>query len=374
MFELQQNDEHRPEHGSLFPVRARIKVIGIGGGGCNAVNRMIAERVQGVEFIAMNTDAQALAVSKAARRVQLGESATKGLGSGGDPEVGRAAAEESGETIRRSVADADMVFIAAGLGGGTGTGGAPLVARAAREAGALTVAVVTKPFLFEGPRRKRVAEEGAARITEFADTIITVPNDRLLEISERRTTLQEAFAAADDVLRQGVQGISDIILQPGIINVDFADVRAVMKDAGSAMMGLGRASGQGAARVAAEKAANSPLLERNIQGARRLLVNIESGSSLALNDIHEAMEYLVQFTEPDDADVIVGHVLRSDLGDEVMITLMAACVDKPSALPAAQAAVEQFEPLEGPLPTAEEESDLALDIPTFLRRQRQGEP
>lgn len=373
MFELQQNDEHRPQSGNLFTARARIKVIGIGGGGCNAVNRMIAERVQGVEFIAMNTDAQALTVSKAARRIQLGENLTKGLGSGGDPEVGRAAAEESGEVIRRSVADADMVFIAAGLGGGTGTGGAPLVARAAREAGALTVAVLTKPFLFEGPRRKRVAEEGAARITEFADTIITVPNDRLLEISERRTTLQEAFAAADDVLRQGVQGISDIILRPGIINVDFADVRAVMKDAGSAMMGLGRATGKGAARAAAEKAANSPLLERNIQGARRLLVNIESGPSLALNDIHEAMEYLVQFTEPDDADVIVGHVLREDLADDVMITLMAACVDKPSARPAAQAAVEQFEPLDGPLPTPEQESELALDIPTFLRRQRQGE-
>lgn len=373
MFEIHQNHDQRGEHGALFPVRARIKVIGIGGGGCNAVNRMIAERVQGVEFIAMNTDAQALAVSKAARRVQLGESATRGLGSGGDPEVGRAAAEESAETIRRCVADADMVFIAAGLGGGTGTGGAPLVARAAREAGALTVAVVTKPFLFEGPRRRRVAEEGAARITEFADTIITVPNDRLLQIAERRTTLQEAFAAADDVLRQGVQGISDIILQPGIINVDFADVRAVMRDAGSAMMGLGRASGQGAARAAAEKAANSPLLERNIQGARRLLVNIESGPSLALNEIHEAMEYLIQFTEPDEADVIVGHVLREDLGDEVMITLMAACVDKPSARPVAQAAVEQFEPLDEPLPTHEESSDLALDIPTFLRRQKQGE-
>lgn len=373
MFELQQNDERRPGHGSLFPIRARIKVIGIGGGGCNAVNRMIAERVQGVEFIAMNTDAQALAVSKAARRIQLGENLTKGLGSGGDPEIGRAAAEESADVIRRSVADADMVFVAAGLGGGTGTGGAPLVARAAREAGALTVAVVTKPFLFEGPRRKRVAEEGAARITEFADTIISVPNDRLLEISERRTTLQEAFAAADDVLRQGVQGISDIILRPGIINVDFADVRAVMKDAGSAMMGLGRASGQGAARAAAEKAANSPLLERNIQGARRLLVNIESGPAIALNDIHEAMEYLVQFTEPDEADVIVGHVLREDLGDEVMITLMAACVDKPSARPAAQAAVEQLNPLEGPLPTPEQESESVIDIPTFLRRQRQGE-
>lgn len=373
MFDLQQNDGQPNQHGALFPVRARIKVIGIGGGGCNAINRMIAERVQGVEFIAMNTDAQALAISKAARRIQLGESSTKGLGSGGDPDVGRAAAEESADTIRRCVADADMVFIAAGLGGGTGTGGAPFVARAAREAGALTVAVVTKPFLFEGPRRKRVAEEGASRITEFADTIITVPNDRLLEISERRTTLQEAFAAADDVLRQGVQGISDIILQPGIINVDFADVRTVMKDAGSAMMGLGRASGTGAAREAAEKAANSPLLERNIQGARRLLVNIESGPALALNDIHEAMEYLVQFTEPDDADVIVGHVLRDDLGDEVMITLMAACVDKPSPRPAAQAAVEQFEALDGPLPTPGLEPELALDIPTFLRRQRQGE-
>ncbi len=360
------SQEPQSQIAPLFPIQARIKVVGVGGAGCNAVNRMIAERVQGVEFIAMNTDAQALSTSKAARRIQLGESCTRGLGSGGDPEVGRRAAEESLEQIRRAVKDADMVFIAAGMGGGTGTGGAPLVAQAAREAGALTVAVVTKPFFFEGPRRKRIAEDGAARVAEFADTIVVVPNDRLLEISEKSTTVEEAFALADDVLRQGVQGISDIILQPGIINVDFADVKSVMADAGSAMMGLGRAKGPGAARTAAEKAACSPLLERTIEGARRLLVNIESGPNLTLNEIHEAMEYLVQFTEPDEADVIVGHVLREELGDEVVITILAACIDKP-----APKATFDFPELDEPLPQPEEEAESVIDIPTFLSRKRQ---
>ncbi|HJP82531.1 MAG TPA: cell division protein FtsZ, partial [Fimbriimonadaceae bacterium] len=262
----------RPEN--LFENQATIKVLGIGGGGSNAVNRMISEGVAGVHFVAMNTDAQALAQSAASTRLQLGETLTRGLGAGGDPEKGRVAAEESEKAIQAELEGTDMVFITAGMGGGTGTGAAPVVAEMAKKMGILTVGVVTKPFLFEGPRRKRLAEEGASRLKEHVDTLITVPNDRLIGFVEKRTTMQQAFAAADDVLRQGVQGISDIILLPGIINVDFADVRSVMSNAGVALMGLGKGMGDQRARMAAQHAATSPLLETNIQGAKRLLINI----------------------------------------------------------------------------------------------------
>lgn len=378
---------------SLFESRANIKVIGVGGGGCNAVNRMIASRVLGVTFVAMNTDAQALAVSKAAVRMQLGERLTHGLGSGGDPEIGEAAAKESIALIEQVVGDADMVFVTAGMGGGTGTGAAPIVAQVAKKKGVLTIGVVTKPFSFEGKKRQRQADEGAAALAESVDTLITVPNDRLVETVDRKATMSQAFLQADDVLRAGVQGISEIILTPGLINVDFADVKSVMSNAGVALMGLGYARGENRAKIAAEGAANSPLLETNIEGARRLLVNISSGPDFTLAEAHEAMEYLMQFTHPDDADIIMGHVVRNELQDAVQITLLAAGMHargthyRPAVRPAIESAptarpAEQVVETPRPLGLAEmlgsEEGDAEpvaanvpnLDIPTFLRQQR----
>lgn len=378
---------------SLFESRANIKVIGVGGGGCNAVNRMIASRVLGVTFVAMNTDAQALSVSKAAVRMQLGERLTSGLGSGGDPGVGEAAARESIALIEQVVGDADMVFVTAGMGGGTGTGAAPIVAEIAKKKGVLTIGVVTKPFSFEGKKRQRLADEGAAALAESVDTLITVPNDRLVETVDRKATMSQAFLQADDVLRAGVQGISEIILTPGLINVDFADVKSVMTNAGVALMGLGYARGENRAKIAAEGAANSPLLETNIEGARRLLVNISSGPDFTLAEAHEAMEYLMQFTHPDDADIIMGHVVRHELQDAVQITLLAAGMHakethyRPAtrttveAAPVAKSAEPVYE-TPRPLGLAEmlgsDESELEpvvanvpnLDIPTFLRQQR----
>ena len=315
----------RPE--SLFENPATIKVIGIGGAGSNAVNRMISEGVQGVHFVAVNTDAQALAGSEATNRIQIGEVLTRGLGAGGNPEVGEHAAKESEKLIQAELEGADMVFITAGMGGGTGTGAAPLVADMARRMGILTVGVVTKPFVFEGPKRRRLAEQGAQRLKDHVDTLITVPNDRLLTVVEKKTTMQQAFAAADDVLRQGVQGISDIIMLPGIINVDFADVRSVMSNAGVALMGLGRGVGDQRAKMAAQHAATSPLLETSIQGAKRLLVNVTAGPDFSLGEAHEAMEYILQFTDAEDADIIMGHVMRDNPDGEVQVTLLAAGMD-----------------------------------------------
>ena len=311
----------------LFENPATIKVIGIGGAGSNAVNRMIREGVQGVHFVAMNTDSQALSGSEAPTRLQIGEVLTKGLGAGGNPDVGEHAAKESEKAIQAVLEGADMVFITAGMGGGTGTGGAPLIADMARRMGILTVGVVTKPFGFEGPKRRRLANEGALRLKDHVDTLITVPNDRLLTVVEKKTTMQQAFAAADDVLRQGVQGISDIIMLPGIINVDFADVRSVMSNAGVALMGLGRGVGDQRAKMAAQHAATSPLLETSIQGAKRLLVNVTAGADFSLGEAHEAMEYILQFTDAEDADIIMGHVMRDDPDGEVQVTLLAAGMD-----------------------------------------------
>jgi cell division protein FtsZ len=318
-------DDMRPEN--LFDSQAVIKVIGVGGAGSNAVNRMIKEGVQGVEFISLNTDAQALANSRAQKTIQLGSEATRGLGAGGNPEVGALAARESEEVIKAELKDVDMVFITAGMGGGTGTGAAPVVADIARSMGILTIGVVTKPFMFEGPKRRRLAHEGAEKLREFVDTLITVPNDRLLEFVGKKTTMNQAFAAADDVLRQGVQGISDIILLPGMINVDFADVRSVMKNAGVALMGLGTGVGEQRAKLAAQAAANSPLLETNIQGARKLLVNITAGSDFSIGEAYEAMEYILHFTDAEEAEIIMGHVHRETPDNEVRITLLAAGMD-----------------------------------------------
>jgi cell division protein FtsZ len=371
----------RPEN--LFDSHATIKVIGIGGAGSNAVNRMIAEGVEGVKFIAANTDAQALALSRAPIKLQIGESLTRGLGAGGDPGIGEAAAKESEKALQDQLEGCDMVFITAGMGGGTGTGAAPAVAEMARRMGVLTVGVVTKPFMFEGPRRKRLADEGAARLKSSVDTLITVPNDRLIGFVEKRTTMTEAFEAADDVLRQGVQGISDIIMLPGIINVDFADVRSVMTNAGVAMMGLGRGIGDQRAKMAAQHAANSPLLETNIQGAKRLLVNITAGTDFAIGEAYEAMEYILQFTDASEADIIMGHVLRESDDNEIAITLLAAGMDPlgrtgravdREVFPGVQAAINTpavgAAPQFGTTPEPIQLDEIDLDIPTFLRRQR----
>ena len=372
----------RPEN--LFENQATIKVIGIGGAGSNAVNRMIHEGVAGVHFIAMNTDAQALGESQAPLRLQLGEALTRGLGAGGNPEVGEKAAKESEKAIEEVLQGADMVFITAGMGGGTGTGAAPVVAAMARKMGILTVGVVTKPFLFEGPRRMRTAAEGANRLKEQVDTMITVPNDRLLNVVERKTTMQQAFAEADDVLRQGVQGISDIILLPGVINVDFADVRSVMSNAGVALMGLGRGVGDQRARMAAQAAATSPLLETNINGAKRLLVNVTAGPDFSIGEAHEAMEYILQFADADDADIIMGHVMKNDTEGEVLITLLAAGMDPNFSPRATQdsdvfvnpAVVKPSEPVKAAVAPAVgsqiQLDEIDLDIPSFLRRQRGG--
>jgi len=305
------------------PENAVIKVIGVGGGGSNAVNRMIEASIQGVEFIAMNTDVQVLDLCSAPRKVQLGNALTRGLGAGGDPEIGRAAAEESRNEIRKVLEGADMVFITAGMGGGTGTGAAPIVADLAREIDALTVAVVTKPFFFEGPKRTRVADDGITSLTGRVDTIITIPNSRIQAVVERRTSLKEAFRVADDVLRQGVQGISDIITIPGMINVDFADVRAVMSDAGPALMGIGYGVGDQRALQAAQSATNSALLEQNIEGAKGILVNISSDEELTLLEVNEAMDYIHGLCDGQDANIFFGTVVDPSMDGSVRITVLA---------------------------------------------------
>jgi cell division protein FtsZ len=372
--------------GNIFENQATIKVIGVGGAGSNAVNRMIEEGVIGVRFVALNTDRQALTLSLADKKISLGEGLTKGLGAGGNPSVGEAAAHESERMIEAELDGVDMVFITAGMGGGTGTGAAPVVAELARRRGILTVGVVTKPFLFEGPKRRRLADEGALRLKEHVDTLITVPNDRLLNVVEKKTTMAEAFSAADDVLRQGVQGISDIILLPGIINVDFADIRTVMSNAGVALMGLGRGHGEQRARVAAQMAANSPLLETSIQGAKRILVNVTAGSDFSIGEAHEAMEYILQFADSEDADIIMGHVMKDGPDGEVQVTLLAAGMDPDAPRRKPDAAVIEVEkprarkddsPVD--MPAAKDDTaapiqldELDVDIPTFLRRQRQN--
>ena len=302
---------------------AVIKVIGVGGGGSNAVQRMIETGIQGVEFIAMNTDVQVLDLSGASKKVQLGLNLTRGLGAGGNPEVGKGAADESKTEIRKTLEGADMVFITAGMGGGTGTGAAPVIADIAREMGALTVAVVTRPFSFEGPRRARLAEQGVTSLMGRVDTIITIPNDKLLSVVERKTTLVDAFRVADDVLRQGVQGISDIITIPGQINVDFADVRAVMQNAGPALMGIGYGVGDQRSLQAAQSATNSPLLEQTIHGATGLLVNITSSEDLTLAEASEAMAYIQGLCDIEEANIFFGTVVDPTMDGTVRVTVLA---------------------------------------------------
>jgi cell division protein FtsZ len=371
---------------SLFDSKAVIKVLGVGGGGCNAVNRMIQTSVEGVEFIALNTDVQALDANFADTRIALGHGTTKGLGTGGDPSRGQAAAKESEREILEHIDGADMVFVTAGMGGGTGTGAAPVVAELAKRYDILTVGVVTKPFGFEGPKRRRLAEEGIARIQQHVDTLIVIPNEKLLTVVERRTSLQEAFLYADDVLRQGVQGISDIIMKPGMINVDFADVRSVMKGAGVALMGLGRGTGENRAKIAAEQAVSSPLIETDIQGAKRLLVNITAGPDFSIGEAQDAMEYIMQFADADEASIYMGQVFDDSMGEQVCVTLLAAGMHLEPTSFRDREIFERAEPVEAaqqelqPLVAAEAVTprgleavsldEIDFDIPAFLRSQR----
>jgi cell division protein FtsZ len=305
---------------------ALIRVIGVGGGGSNAVNRMIRAEMMGVEFIACNTDAQALLQSDAPHKIRIGDKITRGLGAGGDAAIGQRAAEEDRDKIAEAIADSDMVFITAGLGGGTGSGAAPVVAEIAKEQGALTIGVVTKPFSFEGSRRKLVAERAAEELKAKVDTLITIPNDRLRDVVQKNTSIVDAFRVVDDVLRQGVAGISDIITVPGLINLDFADVRAIMKDAGSALMGIGRAAGENRALEAAREAVASPLLEINIAGAQGILFNITGSSNLTLWEVTEAAEEIRAAADP-EANIIFGTSFNERLGEEVMITVIATGFD-----------------------------------------------
>jgi len=339
---------------------AIIKVIGVGGGGCNAINRMIQEDIRGVEFIAINTDAQALTRCEAPNRLRIGDKLTRGLGVGGDPVKGMNSAEESRDEIEAAVRDTDMVFVCAGMGGGTGTGSAPIVAEIAKAAGALTVGVVTRPFGFEGAKRRMVADDGIARLKEKVDTLIVIPNDRLLQICDKKSSLEAALRTADDVLRQGIQGISELITTPGEINLDFNDVRTIMSDAGSALMSIGRGAGEGRAVEAAKAAVTSPLLDVSIEGAKGVLLHVTGGPDLTLFEVNEAAEIVAKAVDP-DANIIFGMVVDHRLQDEVKITVIATGFDSRVAK---STPAEKIRAL--PLRTYEETGD--LDIPPFLRK------
>ncbi len=342
---------------------ANIKVIGVGGGGNNAVNRMINAGLKGVEFIAINTDVQALQMALANNKIQIGAKLTKGLGAGANPDIGQKAAEESRDDIEQAFRGADMVFVTAGMGGGTGTGAAPVVAEVAKEIGALTVGVVTKPFTFEGKKRMHQAEVGIENLKGKVDTLITIPNDRLLQVVEKNTSIIEAFRIADDVLRQGVQGISDLIAVPGLINLDFADVKTIMKDAGSALMGIGIASGENRAVEAAQAAISSPLLETSIEGARGVLLNITGGNSLGLFEVNEAAEIIAQAADP-EANIIFGAVIDERMEDEVRVTVIATGFDH-KQYAKSQKQKKTGEGVEVKPFSPHDE----LDIPAFLRRR-----
>ncbi len=340
---------------------AKIKVIGLGGGGSNAITRMVREEIQGVEFIAMNTDAQALSITEAPIRLQLGEKLTRGLGVGGDHALGQRAAEESSDELRELVSGADMVFVTGGMGGGTGTGAAPIIADIAKQSGALTIAVVTKPFSFEGNHRCQVANEGITRLLGKVDTLIIIPNDRLLDLCDQKTGVDNAFKLADDVLRHGVQAIAEVITTPGLINLDFADVKSVMKDAGPAWMSMGRGSGQNRAIDAANQALASPLLDVSINGSKAVLFNVVGGSSLTLFEVNEAADVIRQAVDP-EANIIFGVAHDPDMDNEVRITLIATGFISKLGLTGAGQEDELTQLLKG-LKTEEE-----LDVPSFLRR------
>ena len=339
-----------------------IKVVGVGGGGCNAINRMVQARIAGVEFVGVNTDAQALMRCEAETRIRIGDRITRGLGVGGDPDRGRAAAEESREELKDSLKGADMVFITAGMGGGTGTGAAPMVAQVAKDIGALTVAVVTKPFSFEGQRRRTNAERGIVQLQEEVDTLIVIPNDRLLAVCDQKTTVEQSFMMADDVLRQGIQGISDIITTPGDINLDFADVRRIMSEAGPALMAIGRSSGDNRAVEAAQAAIASPLLDVNIHGARGVLFNVASSGALGLHELNMAAQVIAEVVDP-DAEIIFGTTTDPDLGDDVTITLIAVGFAQAATFES-RLEDEEFRRLRSEAMDNRDD----MDLPTFLRR------
>jgi cell division protein FtsZ len=366
---------------------ARIRVVGVGGGGSNAVDRMIAEGVTGVDFIAINTDAQALLLSTAQTRVRIGEKITRGLGAGGNSDIGEKAAEESIEELYEVLNGSDMVFVTAGMGGGTGTGAAPIVASAAKEAGALTIGVVTKPFLFEGTQRAQVAEKGIDELKQQVDTLIAIPNDRLLQLTDKRMALNDSFKMADDILRQGIQGISELITVPGLINLDFADVRTVMSQSGAALMAVGIGQGEDRAKVAAEQAISSRLLDVTIDGARGILFNVTGGPDMSLYEVNLAASIIRETAHP-DANMIFGAVVDENMGDELRITVIATGFDsarpsrrqvlqrqyrpeaprqEPVSVAVGQEVTSEAEPVAAPeRPRFEPTS---LDIPAFLRRR-----
>jgi cell division protein FtsZ len=368
---------------------ARIRVVGVGGGGSNAVNRMVAEKVSGVDFVAVNTDAQALLLSNAPTRVRVGEKLTRGLGSGGDPQQGEKAAQESIEDLYEVLKGSDMVFITAGMGGGTGTGAAPVAAKVAREQGSLTIGVVTRPFTFEGSKRAQVAEQGIEKLREHVDTLIVIPNDRLLELTDKRVTLTESFRMADDILRQGIQGISELITVPGLINLDFADVRTIMSEGGAALMAVGSGTGDDRARLAAEQAISSRLLDVTIDGARGILFNITGGSNMSLFEVNQAAAIIRDTAHP-DANLIFGAVIDETLNDELRITVIAtgfernaprrqalphhysradgvAAANRPAGAPVADQSQAGAQPAQQPLQPRFAPNN--LDIPAFLRRR-----
>ena len=347
---------------------AKIRVVGVGGGGSNAVNRMIEEGMSGVDFVAVNTDAQALMLSDAPARVRIGDKLTRGLGVGGDPEMGKEAAEESVDELYEILEGSDMVFITAGMGGGTGTGASPVIARVAKEVDALSIGVVTRPFSWEGSVRSQAAVRGIERLKEQVDTLIVIPNDRLLEITDKRVTLQNAFALADDVLRQGIQGISELITVPGLINLDFADVRTIMAEGGAALMAVGRASGDDRAIQAAEQAISSQLLDITIDGARGILFNVTGGADLSLYEVNEAASIIKQTAHP-DVNLIFGAVVDQEMDDEIRITVIATGFDQSG--PRSRSVVaprrqEESESVDFPASTFDEDD---IEIPAFLRRR-----
>ena len=358
---------------------AKIKVVGVGGSGGNAISRMVACKIHGVDFVAINTDAQDLHHVNSPEKLHIGKNLTKGLGGGMNPEIGRQAAEENRDEIHQVVKGADMVFVTCGMGGGTGTGASPIIAEAAKDSGALTVAVVTKPFSFEGLQRMRIAEEGLLQLRDKVDTLITIPNDKLLSVIDQKTSLLDAFSVVDDVLRQAVQGISDLVVTPGIVNVDFADVKAIMENAGSALMGIGRAIGEDRAIEAAKAAISSPLLEISIDGAKGVLFNVSGGSDLAMSEINEAAKVIVESVDP-EARVIFGAVVDDKLKKgEIKITVIATGFDEGPLKKIGEPKIQDISPINqieeknkrkvsfGPKEVEEPESE--WDIPAFIRRK-----
>ena len=369
-------DNNNMDDNTMLDGTATIKVIGVGGAGNNAVNRMVDSGIKGVEFTAVNTDRQTLLVSKAATKIQIGEKITRGLGAGANPDIGAQAAEESKAEIAEALRGADMVFVTAGMGGGTGTGAAPIVAAAAKEMGILTIGVVTKPFTFEGKKRLSQAERGIESLKGKVDTLVVIPNDKLLQIIDRKTSIIEAFKMADDVLRQGVQGISDLIAIPGLVNLDFADVKTIVLNTGMAHMGIGRASGENRAEDAAKQAIQSPLLETSIEGARGVIINITGGTNLGLHEVNTAAELIQRSVDP-EANIIFGAVIDESLDEDILVTVIATGFENDrnplsSGTPVGDIIDKAWDRKLNSIPMSTDSSNSSdnLDIPSFLRKNK----